>query len=175
MASSRTPLLADDRRHSNDSYEDDEERAILGGLFTTSPARPFATSFHPTLYTRGLALILSVPAFIIFIVLGPHFSPSIVFLSFTIARQAVVLGTYFGSQILVVHIEIVHPRWKSASAKAQEKWIKNTVAAVIDGGILLGLLVALSVVAHEINTSHKLPFRYVPSAKAAVILGFLSL
>lgn len=86
-----------------------------------------------------------------------------------------MLGSHFGSQIIVVHIEIVHPRWKSVSAKAQEKWIKNTVAGVIDGGILLGLLVTLSLVARELDELRNIPWRYVPSAKAAVILGFLTL
>lgn len=156
-----------------ESNYDDEETALLGGIATTSPTRPFATSFRPTLFLRGLALILAIPAFIIFIVVGPSYSPSIVFLSFAIARQLVVLGSHFGSQVVVVHIEIVHPKWKSVSAKAQEKWIKKGVAGAIDAGILLGLLVSLAVVAKRVNTEWSL--QDPKAVTAAVILGFIVL
>ena len=161
MASSRTPLLADDRRQSIDSAYDNEETAILGG---------FATAFHPTIYTRSIALVLAFPAFVIFIVQGPHYSPAIVFLSFAIARQLVVLGSHLGSQIVVIHIEVMHHRLKGVSAKAQETWIKRTVAATIDGVVLLGLLVTLSLVAHEVDT-HALP----AVVTHAVTLGFIAL
>jgi len=170
MASSRAPLLADPHRQSMESNYDDEETALLGGFATTSPTRPFATSFYPTLYSRGLALILAIPAFIIFIVAGPSYAPAIVFLSFAIARQLVVLGSHFGSQLVVVHIEIVHPKWKSVSAKAQEKWIKKSVAGAIDGGILLGLLVTLALVASKVDDC---PSCVASGVTAAVILGFL--
>jgi hypothetical protein len=174
MASSRAPLLADDQRHSLDSTYDDEETALLGGLATTSPTRPFATSFSPTLFTRSIALILAIPAFIIFVVHGPHYAPSIVFLSFAIARQVVVLGSYFGSQIIVIRVEVVHHRLKGVSAKAQETWIKNIAAAVIDIIILLGMLVTLSLIAHEIDRCRgdcSLP----ATVTHAVILGFITL
>jgi hypothetical protein len=172
MASSRAPLLADPHRQSIESNYDDEETALLGGFATTSPTRPFATSFCPTLYSRGLALILAIPAFIIFIVAGPFYSPSIVFLSFVIARQLVVLGSHFGSQLVVIHIEIVHPKWKSVSAKAQEKWIKKSAAGAIDGGILLGLLVTLALVASKVDNC---PLCVPVGVTPAVILGFLVL
>jgi hypothetical protein len=174
MASSRTPLLADDQRHSIESTYDDEEAVLFGGFATTSPARPFATRFSPTLYTRSIALILAIPAFIIFIVHGPHYAPSIVFLSFAIARQLVVLGSHFGSQIVVIHIEVVHHRLKGVSAKAQEKWIKKIVALAIDGIVLLGMLVTLSLVAHEVDACHR--YCSLPAtATHAVILGFIIL
>jgi hypothetical protein len=174
MASSRTPLLADDQRHSLDSTCDDEETALLGGLATTSPTRPFATSFSPTLFTRSIALILAIPAFIIFVVHGPHYAPSIVFLSFAIARQVVVLGSHFGSQIIVIRVEVVHHRLKGVSAKAQETWIKNIAAAGIDIIILLGMLVTLSLVAHEIDRCRG--DCYLPATVTqAVILGFITL
>lgn len=172
MSSSRAPLLADPHRQSMESNYEDEETALLGGFATTSPTRPFATSFYPTLYSRGLALILALPAFIVFIVEGPSYAPSIVFISFAIARQLVVLGSHFGSQLVVIHIEIVHPKWKSVSAKAQEKWIKKIVAGAIDGGILLGLLVTLALVASKVDDCPSC----VPSGVTpAVILGFLVL
>jgi hypothetical protein len=174
MASSRTPLLADNQRHSIDSTYNDEEAAPLGGFATTSPTRLFATSFYPTLYTRSIALILAIPAFIIFVVLGPQYAPSIVFLSFAIARQVVVLGSHFGSQIIVIHIEVVHHRLKGVSAKAHETWIKNIVAAVVDSVILLGMLVALSLVAHEIDACRH--YCSLPATVThAVILGFITL
>lgn len=183
MATSTTPLLADDRPHSPSSYDDHhehdhEETVLLGGLITTSPTRPLSTTFSPTLVTRSLALLLAIPSFIIFIVFGPSFAPSIVFLSFAIFRQLVVLGSYFGSQIVVIHIEVVHEGWKAASAKAQEKWIKRSIAAVIDGVILLGLLVTLAVVAHKVDVDHRdytHPEVRPASVTAAVILGFLTL
>jgi hypothetical protein len=153
-----------------ESTYEDEETPLLGGFATTSPTRPFATSFYPTLVLRGFALILAIPAFIIFIVEGPSYSPSIVFLSFVIARQLTVLGSYFGSQVVLIHIEIVHPKWKSVSAKAQEKWIKKSVAGAIDAGILLGLLVSLAVVANKVDTHHA-----PRDVTAAVILGFIVL
>ncbi|CZR67406.1 uncharacterized protein PAC_17305 [Phialocephala subalpina] len=171
MASSRTPLLAGPRRDSFDSaYADEgqEETTILYGFATSSPTRPFATNFSPTLFLRSLALLLAIPSFIIFIVNGPHYSAAITFLSFAIARQVVVLGSHFGSQIVVIEIKVVHPRFKAASAKAQESWIKKSAAAVIDGIILLGLLISLSLIAHEVDVSH-LPTSVTP----AVILGFL--
>ena len=62
-----------------------------------------------------------------------------------------MLGSHFGSQIIVIHIEVVHHTLKGVSAKAQEIWIKKIAAAVIDGIILLGMLVTLSLVAHEID------------------------
>jgi hypothetical protein len=173
MASSRTPLLADDR-HSIDSTAE-EETALLGGLFTTSPTRPFATSFYPTLFTRSLALILALPSFIIFIIHGPHYAAAIVFLSFALARQLFILGSHFGSQILVIHIEVVHHRLKGVSARAQEKWIKKSVAAFIDGVILLGLLVTLSLVAHRVDVSRGFYNSLPHTVTHAVILGFITL
>jgi hypothetical protein len=173
MASSRTPLLADDRRHSIDSTDDEEQTALLGGLATTSPTRPFATSFYPTLFTRGIALILAIPAFVIFITQGPYYAPSIVFLSFAIARQVVVVGSHFSSQIIVIHIEVVHHRLQSVSAKAQEKWIKKSAAAAVDGIIMFGMLVTLSLVAHEVDVCH--PYCPYATVKQAVILGFITL
>jgi hypothetical protein len=173
MASSRTPLLADDRRHSTDST-DDEETQLLGGLATTSPTRPFATSFYPTLYARGVALVLAIPAFIILVVHGRHYAASIVFLSFAIARQLVVLGSHFGSQIIVIRIEVVHHKLKGVSAKAQETWIKKIVAAAVDGVILLGMLVTLSLNAHEVAQCRRncgMP----ATVTHAVILGFITL
>ena len=173
MASSRTPLLADDQRHSFDSA-DEEETLLLGGFATTSPTRPFATNFYPTLYTRGISLVLLIPAFIIFVVHGPHYAATIVFLSFAIARQCVVLGSFFGSQILVIHIEVVHDRLKGVSARAQETWIKKIVALVIDGIILLGMLITLSLVAHEVDVCHG--SCWLPATVThAVILGFIVL
>ncbi|KAE8442405.1 hypothetical protein EG329_003363 [Mollisiaceae sp. DMI_Dod_QoI] len=173
MASSRTPLLADPRRNSLDSTDEDEEIPFLYGFATTSPTRPFSTTFNPTLLLRSLALILSLPAFIIFIVHGPHYAAAITFLSFALARQVVVLGSHFGSQVVVVRIEVVHPRLKGVSARAQETWIKRGIAAVIDGGILLGMLVSLSLVAHEVDQCRG--SCYLPaSVTAAVILGFIA-
>jgi hypothetical protein len=172
MTSSHAPLFADNRR-SIDSA-DDEETALLGGFATTSPSRPFAASLHPTLYTRGLALIIAIPAFILFVVHGPYFAPAIVFLSFAIARQLVVLGSHFGSQIVVIHIEVVHHRLKGVSARAQERWIKRSAALAVDGIILLGLLVTLSIVAHNVANSSYL-FSWRPLVTAAVVLGFITL
>jgi hypothetical protein len=172
MASSHAPLFRDNRR-SIDSA-DDEETALLGGFATTSPSRPFATSLHPTLYTRGIALILAIPAFILFVVHGPYFAPVIVFLSFAIARQLVVLGSFFGSQIVVIHIEVVHHRLKGVSARAQERWIKKSAALAVDGIILLGLLITLSLVAHNVAISHYI-YSWRPLVTGAVVLGFISL
>ncbi|KAG0649189.1 hypothetical protein D0Z07_4554 [Hyphodiscus hymeniophilus] len=170
MTSSHAPLFAPNRR-SMDSTED-EETALLGGFATTSSTRPFATSVHPTLYTRGLALILAIPAFILFVVHGPYFAPAIVFLSFAIARQLVVLISHFGSQIVVIHIEVVHHRLKSVSARAQERWIKKSAALAVDGVILLGMLVTLSMVAHNVAIWHY-AYSWRPLVTAAVVLGFL--
>ncbi|KAG9239746.1 hypothetical protein BJ875DRAFT_1711 [Amylocarpus encephaloides] len=179
MAESRYSLLANDERPSLDSTTpgEGEETLLPGGFATTSPSRPFATSYHPTIWSRGLALILAIPAFIIFIVNGRKFSPSIVFLSFAIFRQVVVLGAHFITQVIVVRIEVVHPRLKAASAKAQEKWIKRGVSLLIDGGILIGLLASLAVVAHGIQTCHYYGrYSQCPekSATAAVVLGFIA-
>lgn len=71
---------------------------------------------------------------------------------------------------MLIHIEIVHPKWKSVSAKAQEKWIKKGVAVAFDAGILLGLLVSLAVVAKKVSSHH-----VAKDVTAAVILGFLVL
>jgi hypothetical protein len=172
MPSSTTPLFTSNR-HFIDSA-DDEETALLGGLASTSPSRPFATSLHPTLYTRGLALILAIPAFILFVVHGAFFAPVIVFLSFAIARQLVVLGSFFGSQIVVIHIEVVHHRFKGVSARAQEKWIKRAAALAVDGSILIGLLITLSLVAHKLARMGRYS-SWRPSALAGVVLGFISL
>ena len=171
MASSRTPLLVDDH---HDSMDDDEETALLGGYATTSPTRPFATTFNPTLALRSLALILAIPTFIIFVVHGPHYAAAIVFLSFAITRQLVVLGSSIGSHIAVIRIDVVHPRLKDVSARAQERCIKNSIAAAIDGVILLGMLISLSVFAHEVDTCKD--YCYLPATVThAVILGFIVL
>jgi len=160
MASSRTPLLANDHPDS-----DDEETTLLAGFVTTSPSRPFATNFNPTLTTRSLALILAIPSFIIFAVHGPRYAAPIVFISFAIARQIAVLGSHFGSHIAVVRFEVVHP---SVSERAEE--IKKGLAGILDGVILLGLLISLSVTAHWVDTT-SLPAPLTP----AVILGFIVL
>lgn len=177
MSSSRySPLLADDQRPSLDSTDPaNEETHLLNGLITTSPSRPFATTYHPTILSRSLGLLLLIPAFIIFTVHNSHhsYTPAIVFVSFAIFRQLVVLGSHFGSQLIVIRIEVVHPRLKAASVKSQEKSIKRIAALVVDGGILLGLLVCLSLVAHGISSC-----RYRCASRditAATVLGFLSL
>ena len=81
-----------------------------------------------------------------------------------------MLLSHFGSQLIVIRIEVVHHRLKHASKAAeQEKWIMKGVNAFIDGVILLGLLVSLALLAHKVS--------YAGGAvlEAAVILGFLSL
>ena len=175
MASSHTPLLADSHRNYDDSTYDDEETALLGGFATTSRTRPFATTFNPTIALRSLALVLAIPAFIIFVVHEPHYAAAIVFLSFAIARQVVVLGSHFGSKLVAIKVEIMHPGLKAVHAKAQETWIqKKILAASIDGAILLGMLISLSLVAREVDDcvgSCHLP----ASVTAAVILGFIDL
>jgi len=72
---------------------------------------------------------------------------------------------------VVIHIEIVHPKWQSVSAKAQEKWIKKSVAGAIDSGILLGLLVSLAIIGKKVDTTYGLP----KEVTHAVILGFIVL
>lgn len=67
---------------------------------------------------------------------------------------------------MVIHIEVTHPRLKAASAKAQEKWIKKSIAAFVDAVILVGLLASLSLVAS---------FHRPGSVRAADILGFVAL
>lgn len=170
MATLRTPLLADDQR-STSSHSVDDEIPRLNGLYTTSPFRPFATSFHPTLAIRTLALVIALPSFIIFAVHGPPYAPATTFLSFAIARQLFVLGGHFGSQIIVVKIEVVHHRLKGVSAKAQEKWIKKSVAAFVDALVLVGLLVSLSVIASA-QGRHGWP---IIGLKVAVALGYIVL
>lgn len=175
MASSRTPLLADDHHRNSLSSDDDrDETTLLGGLATTSPTRPFAAHFYPSLALRGIALVLALPAFIIFIVHGPHYAGAIVFLSFAIARQLVVLVSHFGSRIVSIKIEVVHPGLKGVSARAQEKWIKQGVAAVTDGVILLGLLITLSLTAHEVDACQSM-CNLPETVTHAVILGFIVL
>lgn len=169
MATPRTPLLADDQRST--STQSVDETPHLNGLYTTSPSRPFATSLHPTLTLRTLSLVLSLPSFIIFAVHGPRYASATTFLSFAIARQLFVLGGHFGSQIIVVKIEVVHHRFKGVSAKAQEKWIKRSVAASVDVVILIGLLVSLSITASA-QGKHGWP---LTGFKAAVALGFIVL
>jgi hypothetical protein len=178
MASSHTPLLASSRGRSVDSRssagDDSATTPILGGLATRSAARPFATSFAPTALTRGLALVLAVPTFGLFVAHGPRYAGAAVFVAFALARQAVVLGAHFGSQLIVIRVEVVHHRLKGVSARAQELWIKRIAALAVDGLILLGLLVTLSVVAHEVadyNRANPLPAAATP----AVILGFITL
>jgi hypothetical protein len=189
MASSSSPLLADPRRNSYSSsvndYNDNpnEETSFLRRVPNlnlnlnltlpkpTLPSLPLSTTFHPTLHTRSLALILIVPSFILFTLHGPAYAPTIVFLSFAIFRQLVILISHFGSQIVVIRIEVVHHRLKAASAKAQEKWIKRGVAAAVDAGILIGMLVTLALVAWRVDNCGG--GRAV--AEAGVILGFLAL
>lgn len=75
---------------------------------------------------------------------------------------------------MVIEIKVVHPRFQAASAKAQETWIKKSAAAVVDGVILLGLLVSLSLIAHEVDVCSGTCKAFLPaSVTPAVILGFL--
>jgi len=75
---------------------------------------------------------------------------------------------------VVIKIEVVHPRFKAVSVRAQERWIKNSIAGVIDGAILLGLLVSLSLIAHEVDVCAGTCRIYLSaSITPAVILGFL--
>lgn len=193
MSSSRTPLFVDrNQRRSFDSTDsgqrdhDHEETALLGGIATTSPSRPFSIAFHPTILLRSFALVLALPAFILLLTYHPHqgaVTSAIVFLSFAIARQVqIVLLSHFGSQLVVVRIEVVHHRWKSAAGSAQqERWIKKGISAIIDGVILLGLLVSLALVAHKVKGcgigGGVRPYgqRDCHVLEAATILGFLSL
>jgi hypothetical protein len=170
-----TPLLADPRSSFDSTAEDynhvseDATPTAIYGLVlgTTSATRPFATSFHPTLFNRALSLLLLIPAFIILVsVDGAHFAATIVFLSFAIARQVVVLSRHWGGHLVKVHIEIVHPSWKT-----QERWIMRTVSGAVDGIILIGLLVTLALGAREVAVTS----RGLPAVTAAVVLGFIAL
>ncbi|KAH9206897.1 hypothetical protein DL95DRAFT_396503 [Leptodontidium sp. 2 PMI_412] len=134
-----------------------------------APTLPFTTTFHPTLHIRSFAFVLLLPAFILFTLLGPAYAPVIVFLSFALARQLFILIAHFSSNIVIIRIEVVHSKLKAASDKAQEKWVKRSVAAGVDGVILLGLLVTLALVAKDVDACGN----GCQIAEAGVILGFL--
>lgn len=68
----------------------------------------------------------------------------------------------------------MHPRLKDVSAKAREEWIQRCVAGLVDGVILLGLLITLSLIAREVDVCGG-PCDLPPSTTAAVILGFIAL
>ncbi|KAH7370866.1 hypothetical protein BKA65DRAFT_545565 [Rhexocercosporidium sp. MPI-PUGE-AT-0058] len=140
--------------------------------FNTSrftPSLPYTTTFHPTLHIRTFAFLLLLPSFILFTLLGPAYAPVIVFLSFALARQLFILIAHFSANIVIIRIEVVHSKLKAASDKAQEKWVKRSVAAGVDGVILLGLLVTLAVVAKGVDVCGN----GCQVAEAGVVLGFL--
>ena len=89
---------------------------------------PSRTHYWPTTNTQPphtTATTKSLPAFILLIGLCLHYAATIVFLSFALARQVFIPGSYFGSQIVVVRIEVVHHRLNGVGVRAQEKWIKR--------------------------------------------------
>jgi len=198
MATSETPLLSDRRAsnsttssHHNDTGIDTEPSSYLSKFpalptfhlpktsnfkipkinarFPT-PTLPLNLTIHPTVYTRTLALILALPPFILLIVSGSHYSPAITFLSFVLFRQIRILLFLFSSHLIKIHIEIVHERLQALKARAQERWFKNTLGAVVDGIILVGLLVSLAVNAREVDMG-----RAGGRVEAGVVLGFIVL
>lgn len=68
----------------------------------------------------------------------------------------------------------MHPGLKDVSAKAKEAWIQRSAAATVDGVILLGSLITLSLVAHQVDVCGG-PCELPASTTAAVILGFIAL
>ncbi|PVH80921.1 hypothetical protein DL98DRAFT_654370 [Cadophora sp. DSE1049] len=155
------------------TYRPNFHRPNLNISFNTSrflPTLPFTTTFHPTLHIRSLAFILLLPSFILFTLLGPAFSPVIVFLSFALARQLFILFALKCANIVIIRIEVVHSRLKKASDKAQEKWVKRSVAAGVDAVVLVGLLVTLAVVAKGVDVCGAGGCKV---AEAGVILGFM--
>ncbi|KAK0122425.1 hypothetical protein ONS95_010661 [Cadophora gregata] len=154
------------------NYKPNFKRPNLNINFNTSrftPTLPFTSTFHPTLHLRTAAFILLLPSFILFTLLGPAFSPVIVFLSFALARQLFILIAHFSANIVIIRIEVVHSRLKAASDKAREKWVKRSVAAGVDGVVLVGLLVTLAVVTKGVDVCGS----GCKIEEAGVVLGFL--
>ncbi len=65
----------------------------------------------------------------------------------------------------------MNPRLREVRAKGQEKWIKRGIALGVDGGILVGLLVTLSLVAWGVDHCGG----GCQVAEAGAVLGFLGL
>lgn len=65
----------------------------------------------------------------------------------------------------------MNPRLREVRAKVQEKWVKRGIALLVDGGILVGLLVTLSLVAWGVDNCGG----GCKVAEAGVVLGFLGL
>ncbi|KAH6683341.1 hypothetical protein B0J14DRAFT_145301 [Halenospora varia] len=193
MADASTPLLADPNRPTTPSsyagsIEVNNERpslfrrvpsfnphfnlnSHLPNLHLT-PTLPYTTTLHPTLYLRSLSIPLLLPAFILFITANSHhYAAVITFLSFALARQLWILIAHFGSQVIVIRIEVVHARLKGVSERAQERWIKRGFGAGVDGVVLVGLLVCLGLVAGEVDKCKG----GCEVQEAGVILGFLGL
>ncbi|CAL3966827.1 unnamed protein product [Diplocarpon coronariae] len=134
------------------------------------PALPYSTTVHPTLHTRSSSLLFLLPAFIVFILLGPSHinTPNVVFLAFALARQLFILIAHFSTRFFVIRIELVNPRLKAVRERTREGVVRTGIALLVDGAVLLGLLVTLSLGAAEVDQH-----RGGGLMEAGVVLGFL--
>jgi phosphoglycerol transferase MdoB-like AlkP superfamily enzyme len=171
MSSSNAPLFTNNRPLS--ATTDGEETALLGDT-TLSPSRPLVASLLPTLYTRGLALPLATLTLLLFASHAPTFAGAIVFLSFAIARQLYVFAWYFANKIVVIHVKVTDERFKSLLEGEQGAWYQKFVALLVDGVILFGLLLTLTVVARKVAIGYY-EDEWQTLATTGVVLGFVTL
>ena len=114
----------------------------------------FKLSYHPTFHLRLATLCLSICAFSVFIASRhSHAIPSIIFLSFAILRNIVVLYYHLvGHSLIRIRIEIVG-RTASASNAKPKKWRPNwfpprLFQLAIDW-ILIGVLIATTITGNQ--------------------------
>ncbi|KAK2624183.1 hypothetical protein QTJ16_006133 [Diplocarpon rosae] len=136
------------------------------------PALPYSTTIHPTLHTRSLSALLLLSAFIAFILLRPsHINTSnVVFLSFALARQLFILIAHFSTRLFVIRIEVVNPRLQAVRDRTRERAVRTGIALSVDGAVLLGLLVTLTLGAVNVDRNGG-----GGVLEAGVVLGFLGL
>jgi hypothetical protein len=153
--------LPEDSRPSMDSIPGDDQRLIdPDPLYDDDePAPPkkgsfnFKLTYHPTFYLRLLALCLFISAFGIFIAASGYSNsiPSIVFLSFAILRNIIVLYFHLvGHSLIRIHVEIVG-RPTSTSSSHPKEWrpsvLHRRLFQVAIDWILIGVLIVTTITA----------------------------
>lgn len=179
--------LVDDSRASMESLPSDSQRLLDPDPQDTDSRPPapkkgvfrLRLSYHPTVYLRLLVLCLFISAFGVFIASQqPNTIPSIVFLSFAILRNIVVLYCHFvGNYFIRVHIEIVGLTSSTSNSKPKKwhsSWFQQRLFQIAIDWILIGVLIATSVTA-KFNQRRWYSWAYEATVLPACILTWIAL
>ncbi|RFU35454.1 hypothetical protein B7463_g844, partial [Scytalidium lignicola] len=160
MATARYHILPEEGRPSIDSIPESE--SLLGPLGLSSPPipkKPFTITYHPTFILRLVILGPLIATLVLYILSQNGFTvPAIVFLTFAILRNVLVLLQHFGEFVKIkINVEFVGREMTLGGSQGREMkkrirhFGKRSVQVVIDLTLIAVLLITSLVAYHNLD------------------------